>query len=100
MKPPTTKLAQSVLLAIVAAGLYGFAQDAPPPANADAKLMPNRCETNPALGDIASNPFWNGWGAGLANARFQEAAAAQLDAEQVPKLKLKWAFGFPGAKAV
>ena len=37
---------------------------------------------------------WNGWGANLANTRFQPAAQAGLDAEQVPRLKLKWAFGF------
>lgn len=37
---------------------------------------------------------WNGWGAGLTNARFQTAAAAGLPATDVPRLKLKWAFGF------
>ncbi len=41
--------------------------------------------------------YWNGWGAGLANLRMQPAAMAGLTAEQVPQLKLKWAFGFPGA---
>ena len=30
------------------------------------------------------------------NTRFQEAAAAGFTAAQVPRLKLKWAFGFPG----
>ena len=101
MKPSINRLVPIVLYAILAAGLFGFAQDtAAPPANADAKLMSNHCQRNPGLGDIAAKPSWNGWGAGLSNARFQEAAAAQLDAGQVPKLKLKWAFGFPGAKAV
>src|SRR5262249_8872113 len=42
-----------------------------------------------------NGPQWNGWGASLANARFQPAAQAGLSAEQVPNLKLKWAFGFP-----
>jgi len=51
-------------------------------------------------GKMAARNATCGWGAGLANARFQESGAAQLEAEQVPKLKLKWAFGFPGAKAV
>ena len=40
---------------------------------------------------------WNGWGAGLANMRFQAADAAGLTARDVPNLKLKWAFGLPGA---
>lgn len=38
---------------------------------------------------------WNGWGVDLENTRFQPAAAAGLTADQVPKLKLKWAFGYP-----
>ena len=42
-------------------------------------------------------PMWNGWGVDLDNSRFQPGAAAQITAEQVPKLKLKWAFGFPAA---
>jgi polyvinyl alcohol dehydrogenase (cytochrome) len=37
---------------------------------------------------------WNGWGGDVANTRYQ--ANAGLAADQVPKLKLKWAFGFPG----
>ncbi len=38
---------------------------------------------------------WNGWGADLANSRFQSADRAGLTAAQVPRLKLKWAFAFP-----
>ena len=45
-----------------------------------------------------TNPFdgprWNGWGVDLSNSRFQPTDMAGLTAEQVPKLKLKWAFGF------
>lgn len=41
----------------------------------------------------ASGAQWNGWGADLSNTRYQ---AAGLNAAQVPKLKLKWAFAFPG----
>ena len=43
---------------------------------------------------------WNGWGVDLANTRFQSGAAAGLPAADVPKLKLKWAFGFAGAGVV
>jgi polyvinyl alcohol dehydrogenase (cytochrome) len=42
-------------------------------------------------------PGWNGWGAGIANTRFQPAQAAGLSAETVGRLRLKWAFGFAGA---
>jgi polyvinyl alcohol dehydrogenase (cytochrome) len=42
-------------------------------------------------------PTWNGWGVTVTNSRFQPAASAQLTADNVPRLKLKWAFGYPGA---
>jgi polyvinyl alcohol dehydrogenase (cytochrome) len=61
----------------------------------DAKNMPNPCRNNPALSDPSRGPAWNGWGADLSNSRFQPAQSAGLTAAQVPRLKLKWAFGFP-----
>ena len=61
----------------------------------DGRSMPNQCTSNPALADPAQGRGWNGWGNGLANTRFQSATAAGLTAAQVPRLKLKWAFGFP-----
>ena len=61
----------------------------------DAKSMPNKCSANPPLKDAGSMPSWNGWGAGVSNTRFQDAKNAGLTAEQLPKLKLKWAFGYP-----
>ena len=42
-----------------------------------------------------AGPSWNGWSPDLANTRFQPAQVARLTAAQVPRLKLKWAFGFP-----
>lgn len=53
-----------------------------------------RC-AGPAPKDF-SGPAWAGWGADAENSRFQTAAAAGLAADQVPRLQLKWAFGFPG----
>ena len=44
-------------------------------------------------------PQWNGWGAAPTQQRFQSADGARLTADAVPRLKLKWAFGFPGAQA-
>ena len=66
----------------------------------DAAQMPNRCATNSAIVSLTSSPSWNGWGSDAGNARFQTADAAQLAVADVPRLKLKWAFGFPGARAV
>jgi polyvinyl alcohol dehydrogenase (cytochrome) len=47
----------------------------------------------------ANLPVWAGWGADLGNSRFQPGLAAGLNRGQVKDLKLKWAFGFPGAAA-
>ena len=54
-------------------------------------LASARCSTQPErlTGD------WNGW-SDAANTRFQPARAAGLTSQTTPKLKLKWAFGFPG----
>lgn len=44
-------------------------------------------------------PMWSGWGADPGNSRYQLKAAAGLNRNQLKNLKLKWAFGFPGAVA-
>lgn len=54
-----------------------------------------RCGRVAPLGDPASAPAWNGWSPSIENAHFQSAAQAGLSAAEVPKLTLKWAFGFP-----
>ena len=46
-----------------------------------------------------TGPGWNGWGAGVTNTRFQSGDAAGMTANDVPRLKLKWAFGLPGASS-
>jgi polyvinyl alcohol dehydrogenase (cytochrome) len=47
--------------------------------------------------DAGAGATWNGWGgASTSNTRFQDTKSAGLTAADVPKLKLKWAFGFPG----
>ena len=46
--------------------------------------------------DAANTPSWNGWSPSRDNARYAPAALAGLTADMVPRLKLKWAFGFDG----
>lgn len=46
---------------------------------------------------LTSAPLWHRWGNNIRNSRFQSAERAGLKREDVPQLKLKWAFGFPGA---
>ena len=44
----------------------------------------------------AGDANWNGWGNGTDNARHQKGATAGVTAANVSRLKVKWAFGFPG----
>jgi polyvinyl alcohol dehydrogenase (cytochrome) len=64
-----------------------------PTASTGTSLCPQNSVGFPQRLD---GPRWNGWGADLANSRFQPAAMAGLTREQVPRLRLKWAFGFHG----
>jgi polyvinyl alcohol dehydrogenase (cytochrome) len=66
-------------------------------AAASADPSVGMCAAGASLPDPATLPMWNGWGNDASNARFQNAKAAGLTAADVPKLTLKWAFGFPGA---
>ena len=54
-----------------------------------------RCTGAAAKFDDAAPPLALGWGHD--NARFVPAAVAGLRSEDVPRLKLKWAFAYPGA---
>ena len=65
----------------------------------DAKNMPNQCRSNPTLVNPANGPAWNGWGPDSGNTRFQPSQSAGLTAAQVPRLKLKWAFGYPAGES-
>ncbi len=81
---------QKRMLAIFMSGrTFGSAEQG------DAKNMPNHCEANPPMSDPGASPAWNGWSADVTNTRYQTAKAAGITADQVPRLKLKWAFGYP-----
>lgn len=60
----------------------------------DASQMPNRCPANPPLAAPDAARDWNGWGGNPSNDRFKTQSG--LTAADVPNLKLKWAFGYPG----
>ncbi|MGH9445405.1 MAG: PQQ-binding-like beta-propeller repeat protein, partial [Terriglobia bacterium] len=61
------------------------------------KLQAGFCAANPRR--LADDPGWNAWGANISNSRSEPAPVAVLNRSTVPRLKLKWAFGFPGAWA-
>lgn len=65
-------------------GVAGTPLDGPP------------CKTPPAPVNLSARAQWNGWSVATDNARFQRNPG--LAAGDVPRLKLKWAFQYPGAK--
>jgi polyvinyl alcohol dehydrogenase (cytochrome) len=70
---------------------------APSASIAATPARENRCASSPPLTNAATAPGWNGWGNGNANTRF--ASQAGLTAADLPRLKLKWAFGYSGVSA-
>jgi polyvinyl alcohol dehydrogenase (cytochrome) len=65
----------------------------PRTAASDQPVRENSCPANARR--LSNLKGWNGWGVDLVNTRLQPTAAAGLRAEDVPKLKVKWAFGIP-----
>jgi polyvinyl alcohol dehydrogenase (cytochrome) len=62
----------------------------------EANLGANRCAAAPSPINLKA-PQWNGWGFDLDNSRFQPKPG--IKAEDVPKLKVKWAWAHPGPMA-
>ncbi len=89
MKPEGARLTPAEQLAV--AEYLGTAQ------SVMVQALGTECREDPDPPAPASN--WFGWGVDTSNTRFQSSAAAGLTAAQVPSLRLKWAFGFPGAYA-
>jgi len=87
-----------MLISLVAWGsLSALAQKAVV-APVKPELGTGRCPSvDSILATKSGAPGWNGWGVDLHNSRFQPAAQAGLIASQIPRLQLKWAFGFDGA---
>src|SRR5262249_22531236 len=52
------------------------------------------CRATPPF-DPSKEPSWTAWSPDSGNTRFPTAEQAGISAAQVPKLTLKWAFGFP-----
>ena len=54
------------------------------------------CAQKASMASPSSGPNWNGWGNDPGNRRFQTGYEG-LSANDIPHLKLKWAFGIPNA---
>ena len=69
-----------------------------PLTSGSARNMPNQCPAGTPMRDPSAGPIWNGWSPDAANARFNRTPG--LSAADVPRLTLKWSFGFPGVSSV
>ena len=79
------------------AELYGvvrFITGKSPTPQATQGPDPNLCKSNRPL--QPNGPQWNGWGRDLANSRYQPKPG--FAAGDIPRLKVKWAFAYPGTK--
>src|SRR5262249_34914338 len=54
------------------------------------------CRPNVRIMSAPAAASWRGWSPSVANTRFQPAESAGLSATDLPKLELKWAYGFAG----
>ena len=60
---------------------------------------PNLCTDGSGMRDPASGPSWNGWGNSPLNTRYQPKAQGGLSAADLPRLELKWAYGYVNVTA-
>jgi polyvinyl alcohol dehydrogenase (cytochrome) len=67
------------------------------PGAAEPDPAANLC-TGPAGPIDLGGSGWNGWGRDLENTRYQPDPG--ISARDVPRLKLKWAFAYPGGETV
>lgn len=66
---------------------------------APLEVIPKRAYCAAGNTPVLAGAAWNGWGLDARNTRFQSAAAAGIAPGDVPRLRVKWAFGFPGVSA-
>jgi polyvinyl alcohol dehydrogenase (cytochrome) len=105
---------ESILTSLTTGNMYRQAQDlSDPEKRAVAEFVAGRtfgsptplptvgrCSSAaPPMTDPGKGSNWNGWGGNVTNTRFVPADKGGLTAPLVPRLKLKWAFGFPGVTA-
>lgn len=68
-----------------------------PETSGAASAMKGYCGPTKGALAAAGPSDWNGWGAGAGDMRFQPRPGDKLNAASAEALKLKWAFGLPGA---
>jgi len=68
-------------------------------ATAGTLQSANHCAKSVPMSDPSRGISWNGFGNGPASTRFQDAKKGGITAADLPRLKLKWAFGYTGVSS-
>jgi polyvinyl alcohol dehydrogenase (cytochrome) len=93
----TTGRMQAMAQGMSPAEIYGVVRfitgKSPTPQTAQGP-DPNLCKVNGPL--QPNGPQWNGWGRDVVNSRYQPKPG--FAAADIPRLKVKWAFAYPGTK--
>ena len=97
MKAQAEGLSSADRLALVGYITYPAPKVTPPPSTAFCDGGAPRVRTATVREPVSQ---WIRWGVDLENTRFQSTAAAGITADDLPKLKLKWAFGLGDTSAV
>lgn len=61
---------------------------------AKSALANSFCKSSQPKTAFTASPHWLSWGNGVENSRFQPESEGRLTAADLPRLKLKWAFGY------
>ena len=83
----------TLLTLLICTPVLATAQPAAPSPDA-LRVKQGLCTASSPLSDNTPQR-WNGWGPDVTNTRFQPAAAGGITAADVPRLRLKWAYGLP-----
>jgi polyvinyl alcohol dehydrogenase (cytochrome) len=77
-----------------AVAIFASGRDFGPAVEPEDPPETNLCTEQLVMSDPQASPSWNGWGNGPTNIRFQPRSQAKLTPADLPRLRLKWAFGY------
>ena len=103
-------LSPDAILASLQNGTMAYVGETLPPGSAEAvasflgrgtgglAVRPGTACPDAAWSDPYEGPRWIGWSPNLSNTRFQSLEFAGIDVADVPRLRLRWAFGLPDSE--
>lgn len=93
MRTITTGIMKTQAAGLTTQQKYALVTYLAAPTPKEAAAPPASAFCRASAKPVRNAPHWSAWGVNAANTRFQSAKEAGIAAAEVPKLKLKWAFG-------